>query len=217
MQNHLRLLEEWRDSNMYTLYIKRLMDIIVSLLGIIFFTPIYLIVSCAVLISMGSPVIFKQERVGLNEKLFIMYKFRSMRISKNDEGNIADDHNRLTRVGLFLRSTSLDELPELFNVLKGDMSLVGPRPFPSYYLPYYSSVERNRHRVRGGLIPCDGILGKIDDTWEEQFAAELQYVQNVSFWLDVKIIIITFKLLFKRAFSNYGRADRPLLNEVRNK
>lgn len=217
MQNHLRLLEEWRDSNMYTLYIKRLMDIIVSLLGIIFFTPIYLIVSCAVLISMGSPVIFKQERVGLNEKLFIMYKFRSMRISKNDEGNIADDHNRLTRVGLFLRSTSLDELPELFNVLKGDMSLVGPRPFPSYYLPYYSSVERNRHRVRGGLIPCDGILGKIDDTWEEQFAAELQYVQNVTFWLDVKIIIITFKLLFKRAFSNYGRADRPLLNEVRNK
>lgn len=200
---------------MYDKYIKRIIDIILSFILIIILSPLYLIISIAILINMGTPVIFKQERVGLNERKFVMYKFRSMRNSTSVEGNIEDDHKRLTKLGLFLRSTSLDELPELINILKGDMSFVGPRPFPSYYLPYYSMEERKRHNVRGGLIPCDGILGKVDDTWEEQFEAELKYVNEVSFLLDVKIVLITIKLLFIRTKSDYGRAERPLLNEVR--
>lgn len=202
---------------MYERYIKRLLDIIGSGLLIVCLSPLLLIISLAVLVNMGSPILFRQERIGKDEKHFIMYKFRSMKNSTATEGNIEDDHKRLTKLGIFLRSASLDELPELFNIIKGDMSFVGPRPFPSYYLPYYTKEERRRHAVRAGLIPCDGILGKVDDTWEEQFAAELYYVDKVSLVLDIKIILITIKLIFIRLRSNYGAIERPLLNEVRKK
>lgn len=202
---------------MYDKYIKRILDIILSGTTIVLLSPLYLIISIAVLINMGKPVLFKQIRVGKNEKQFTMYKFRSMKNSNAAEGNIEDDHKRLTKFGIFLRSTSLDELPELFNIFKGDMSFVGPRPFPAYYLPYYTHEERRRHNVRSGLIPCDGILGKVDDTWEEQFEAELKYVDQVSFWMDSKIALITIKLVFVRFFNNYGTIERPLLNEVREK
>lgn len=202
---------------MYDKYIKRVLDVILSGLLIIVLSPIFIIIAIAVLVNMGRPILFRQERIGKNERRFTMYKYRSMKNSSATEGNIEDDHKRLTKLGTFLRSASLDELPELFNIFKGDMSFVGPRPFPAYYLPYYTEEERNRHKVRSGLIPCDGILGKVDDTWEEQFAAELDYVNNVSFWLDLKIVIITIKLVFVRLHSNYGAIERPLLNEVRNK
>lgn len=202
---------------MYDKYIKRILDIILSGIAIMVLSPLYLIISIAVLINMGKPILFKQTRIGKNEKQFTMYKFRSMRNSNAAEGNIKDDHKRLTNLGIFLRSASLDELPELFNIFKGDMSFVGPRPFPAYYLPYYTHEERKRHNVRAGLIPCDGILGKVDDTWEEQFEAELNYVNHVSFWLDIKITVITIKLVFVRLHSNYGTIERPLLNEVRRK
>ena len=202
---------------MYDKYIKRLLDVILSGLLIIVLSPLLVIIGIAVLLNMGRPILFRQERIGKHEKRFTMFKFRSMRNSNATEGNIEDDHRRLTKLGTFLRSASLDELPELFNIFKGDMSFVGPRPFPAYYLPYYTEKERARHRVRSGLIPCDGILGKVDDTWEEQFAAELDYVDNVSLWLDIKIIIITIKLVFVRLHSNYGTIERPLLNEVRKK
>ena len=202
---------------MYEKYIKRIIDIIGSIILLVLLSPLFLIISCAVFVNMGRPVLFKQVRAGKNECKFTMCKFRSMKNSTSTEGNIEDDHKRLTRLGLFLRSTSLDELPELINILKGDMSFVGPRPFPSYYLPYYTKEERKRHNVRAGLIPCDGVLGKVDDTWEEQFEAELFYVDHESFLLDLKIIFITLKLLFVRANSDYGKAERPLLNEVRKK
>lgn len=202
---------------MYDKYVKRLLDIMFSGILIVILTPVFFIIATAVFFSMGRPILFRQERIGKDEKHFMMYKFRSMKNSTAKEGNIEDDHKRLTKLGVFLRSASLDELPELINILKGEMSFVGPRPFPAYYLSYYTDEEKKRHNVRAGLIPCDGILGKIDDTWEEQFAAELEYVNNVSLWVDVKIIMITIKLVFVRLYSNYGSIERPLLNEVRKK
>lgn len=202
---------------MYEKYVKRLLDVIGSGALIIILSPLLLIISFMVYINMGKPVLFKQERIGKGEKRFVMCKFRTMKNATTTEGNIEDDHKRLTKLGIFLRSASLDELPELYNIFKGDMSFVGPRPFPSYYLPYYTSEERRRHAVRAGLIPCDGILGKADDTWEEQFAAEQWYVDNVSFGLDIKIVLITIKLVFERFRSNYGAIERPLLNEVRER
>lgn len=202
---------------MYSFVLKRIIDIFISSILIILLSPIYIVIGIAILIDMGKPVIFKQVRVGKDEETFTMYKFRSMKVSESAVGNIHDDQNRLTRLGIFIRSTSLDELPELFNVLFGDMSIVGPRPFPDYYLPYYKKSERKRHLVKGGLIPCDGILGRSDVSWEEQFEAELYYVDNISFTLDMKIIFRTFSILLQRAESNYGSIERPLLNEVREK
>lgn len=202
---------------MYDTYVKRILDIILSVIAIVCLFPIILVISITVLINMGVPILFKQERIGRNEKVFMMYKFRTMRNSNSNENSIEDDHKRLTKLGIFLRSTSLDELPELFNILKGDMSFVGPRPFPSYYLPYYKREEQKRHSVRAGLIPVDGLLGKVNVSWDEQFEAELKYVKKVSFLTDIKVIAITFKLLFIRAKSNYGEIERPLLNEVRKK
>lgn len=202
---------------MYKNFFKRLIDVVISFTLILLLLPLYIIVGFAILIDMGTPVIFKQVRIGENEKPFTMYKFRSMKVTNNSIGNIHDDRSRLTKLGVFIRSTSLDELPELFNVLLGDMTIVGPRPFPDYYMPFYSNEERRRHSLKGGLIPCDGLLGRSDVTWEEQFKAELYYVDNVSFSLDMKIIFKTFSILLQRAESDYGNIERPLLNEVRKK
>lgn len=202
---------------MYKNVFKRILDIFIATVLIIFLLPIYIIIGIIIILNMGQPVIFKQVRIGKNEKKFIMYKFRTMKVTNNTIGQISEDKKRLTKLGIFLRSTSLDELPELFNVLLGDMSIVGPRPFPDYYLSYYKYNERKRHNVKGGLIPCDGLLGRSDVTWEEQFQAELFYVDNVSFKLDLKIVYKTFSILLQRAESDYGSIERPLLNEVREK
>ena len=200
---------------MYEKYIKRLLDIVLSLIAIIILSPIFLIISIIVRIQMGSPVLFSQERIGKDEKVFKLSKFRSMTNAKDENGNLLSEEKRLTRFGLKLRSTSLDELPELFSILKGDMSFVGPRPLPTYYAPYYFPEERKRHQVRGGLIPPDGLSKQTTPKWEVQFKYDNYYVDNVSFLLDCKIILVTFLILFKRVESEYGTKDRPHLNEYR--
>ena len=200
---------------MYRKYIKRLMDIVISALGIIILSPIYLIVGVIVWIGIGRPVLFSQMRVGKGEKPFKLYKFRSMTNETDENGDLLDEHLRLTKIGVVLRTLSIDELPELVCVFLGHMSLVGPRPLPVYYSPYYLKEERKRHLVRGGLIPPDGLSQKTIPEWEEQFAYDIDYVEKCSFLLDVKIIFTTFKILFKRTETNYGAERRLHLNEYR--
>lgn len=200
---------------MYAKYIKRLLDIVLSLIAIIVLSPVYLIVAIVVRIQMGSPVLFSQDRIGKDEKVFKLYKFRSMTNEKDENGKLLPEEKRLTKFGLTLRSTSLDELPELFSILKGDMSIVGPRPLPTYYGPYYFPEERKRHQVRGGLIPPDGLSKQTTPEWETQFKYDNYYVDNVSFLLDCKVILVTFLILFKRVETQYGTKDRPHLNEYR--
>lgn len=200
---------------MYAKYIKRLLDIVLSLIAIIVLSPVYLIVAIVVRIQMGSPVLFSQDRIGKDEKVFKLYKFRSMTNEKDEHGKLLPEEKRLTKFGLTLRSTSLDELPELFSILKGDMSIVGPRPLPTYYGPYYYPEERKRHQVRGGLIPPDGLSKQTTPEWETQFKYDNYYVDNVSFLLDCKVILVTFLILFKRVETQYGTKDRPHLNEYR--
>ena len=200
---------------MYAKYIKRLLDIVLSLIAIIVLSPVYLIVAIVVRIQMGSPVLFSQDRIGKNEKVFKLYKFRSMTNETDVKGKLLPEEKRLTKFGLTLRSTSLDELPELFSILKGDMSIVGPRPLPTYYGPYYYPEERKRHQVRGGLIPPDGLSKQTTPEWETQFKYDNYYVDNVSFLLDCKVILVTFLILFKRVETQYGTKDRPHLNEYR--
>lgn len=201
---------------MYAKYIKRLLDIVLSLIAIIVLSPVYLIVAIVVRIQMGSPVLFSQDRIGKDEKVFKLYKFRSMTNEKDANGKLLPEEKRLTKFGLTLRFTSLDELPELFSILKGDMSIVGPRPLPTYYGPYYYTEERKRHQVRGGLIPPDGLSKQTTPEWETQFKYDNYYVDNVSFLLDCKVILVTFLILFKRVETQYGTKDRPHLNEYRS-
>ena len=200
---------------MYKHFFKRFFDFTLSLFAIIILSPIFLILSILVRIKMGSPILFKQERVGKNEKVFTMYKFRTMTNAKDDNGNLLPNDKRLTKFGKFLRSTSLDELPELFNILKGDMSIIGPRPLLVEYLPYYTEEEKHRHDVRGGLTVPEVLQDNVTPTWEEQFACEVDYAKNVSFWLDIKILFYTVRNLFKRNTSNYGGYERKSLNEER--
>lgn len=200
---------------MYKNYIKRLLDIILSGIAIVILLPVYLIIAIMVRIQMGFPVLFSQERIGKDEKIFRLYKFRSMTNAKDKDGNFLPDKQRLTKFGIALRSTSLDELPELFMVFKGDMSIVGPRPQPKFYLPYYDESERVAHTVRGGLIPPDSLCGNCQCDWETQFKYEKFYSENVSFILDAKVIIFTFIILYKRLRDNYGADDRPMLNVYR--
>lgn len=165
---------------------------------------------------MGRPILFSQERIGKDEKTFKLYKFRSMTNEKDENGNLLSEKERLTKFGKALRSSSLDELPELFMILKGDMSFVGPRPLPTYYGPFYFPDEHNRHKVRGGLIPPDGLSKQTTPKWEVQFMYDNEYVENMSFLLDCKVIMATFMILIKRVRSNYGAENRPHLNEYRS-
>ena len=146
---------------------------------------------------------------------FMLYKFRSMTNDRDEQGNLLPEKNRLTKFGIKLRSSSLDELPELFNILKGDMSFVGPRPQPMYYQPYYTQKERIAHTVKGGLIPPDSLGKEVQSDWETQLEYETYYAENVSFMLDVRIILCTFSILIKRMKTDYGADDRPKLNEYR--
>lgn len=165
---------------------------------------------------MGKPILFSQERIGKDEKIFKLYKFRSMTYAKDKNGNLLDESERLTKFGILLRSTSLDELPELFSIFIGKMSFVGPRPQPKYYGPYYTDEELKIYTVRGGLIPPDSLCKEAQGTWEEQFKYELNYVDNISLWMDVKIVFYTFLILFKRVKTSYGKDERPHLNEYRS-
>lgn len=200
---------------MYKKFFKRFFDFTLSLLAIIILLPILLILSFLVLCNMGAPIFFKQKRVGKHEKIFTMYKFRTMNSKKDLEGNLLPDEQRVTKFGSFLRSTSLDELPELFNILKGDLSIIGPRPLLVEYLPYYTEEERQRHNVRGGLTVPEVLYDNVTPTWEEQFTYEVDYVNNVTFGTDIKILFYTVRNLFKRNKTNYGTYVRKSLIEER--
>lgn len=182
---------------MYKLFIKRLLDFILSLMAIILLSPIYIIIAILVRIKLGSPVIFCQERPGKDEKIFKMYKFRTMTDERGPDGNLLPDVQRLTKFGRMLRNSSLDELPELFNILKGDMSIIGPRPLLVKYLPLYNEEQKHRHDVRPGLTGLAQANGRNSSTWEERFKLDVKYVNEISFILDVKIIFATIASVLK--------------------
>lgn len=200
---------------MYRHLFKRLLDIVLSLTTMILLSPLFLIIGLFVGFTMGWPVFFGQERIGKDEKPFKLYKFRSMTNKKDANGNLLPESQRLTKAGILLRNSSLDELPELWSIFTGKMSFVGPRPMPTYYAPYFLETERKRHNVRGGLIPPDSLSGKALTTYEEQFKYECDYVDNMSLFLDIKVILTTFKILFLRVEDDYGTCERPHLNVYR--
>lgn len=196
----------------YNRYVKRIIDIICALLAIMVFWWLYLIVAVLVRIKLGSPIIFKQERPGKIDKktgketIFNLYKFRTMTDKRDVEGNLLPDDVRLTKFGRILRSTSLDELPEAFNILKGDMSVIGPRPLLVEYLPYYTKEERHRHDVRPGLSGWAQINGRnAIDSWEQRFQYDLEYVKNVSFAFDIKVVLKTIEKVLKRSDIQVGK------------
>ncbi len=177
---------------------KRLFDIVVSAVSLIILSPVIFLVSRKIAKKLGKPVIFRQNRPGLDNQIFEMVKFRSMRDAIDDEGTILPDSERLTPFGLKLRSSSLDELPGLWNVLKGDMSLVGPRPLLVEYLPLYNKVQATRHNVRPGITGWAQVNGRNAISWEEKFKLDVWYVDNRSFWLDIKVICLTLKKVIVR-------------------
>lgn len=207
---------------MYKGYIKRMLDIILSGGALIVLSPVLLVIAYLVKTKLGSPVLFAQDRPGQNERIFKMYKFRSMTDERDENGNLLPDDMRLTSFGRKLRSTSLDELPELFNILKGDMSIIGPRPLLVEYLPYYTDRERHRHDVRPGLSGWAQINGRnAIDSWEHRFEYDLEYVNNVSFLFDVKVILMTVIKVLKRSDIQVGsqikvgRLDDARRNKVK--
>lgn len=183
----------------YVCYVKRLLGILSSGIALIMFSPVLLITAILVRIKLGSPVIFKQERPGLNEKIFSLYKFRTMTDAKDENGNLLPDEDRLISFGRKLRSTSLDELPELWNIFKGDMAVVGPRPLLVEYLPFYTDEEAHRHDIRPGLTGWAQVNGRNVTMWDERLQQDLYYVKNCSFLLDVKIIIMTVMKVIKKS------------------
>ncbi len=182
-----------RNHGIYAVFIKRLIDIIISLTILVLFCWLYLIVAILVRVKLGSPVLFKQPRPGKDEKIFNMYKFRTMTDERDENGELLPDEIRLTKFGSFLRKTSLDEIPELFCILKGDMSIVGPRPLLVKYLPYYNEREKLRHSVRPGLTGYAQAHGRNAISWEKKFEYDIYYVEHISFLTDVKVIIDTVK------------------------
>lgn len=182
----------------YGKYVKRSMDFILSLIAIIILIPLFLFVAILVRYKLGSPVLFIQKRPGLNEKIFKMYKFRSMTDLRDANGELLHDHKRLTKFGKWLRSTSLDELPELFNILMGSMSFVGPRPLLTSYLPYYSDKEKLRHSVRPGLTGWAQVNGRNFLAWDQRLEKDIEYILKLKFLFDLKIIYVTILNVVRR-------------------
>ena len=203
----------------YKKYITRVIDICAALVAIFVFWWVYVIIAILVRFKLGSPVIFKQERVGKNEKIFMLYKFRSMSDAKDEKGNLLPDSVRLTKFGKLLRASSLDELPEMFNILRGEMSLIGPRPLPSEYLDYYNSFERQRHEVLPGLSGWAQVNGRTAIGWEKRFKYDVEYVKKISFGMDMKIIFLTIKKVFSHSdiieAGNQGNFDDFRKNQWR--
>ncbi|MBR4669410.1 MAG: sugar transferase [Butyrivibrio sp.] len=180
-------------NSFYSKYVKRFFDIVLSLLIIVVFCWLYAIVAILVRVKLGSPVLFKQARPGKDEKIFNMYKFRTMTDERDENGELLPDEIRLTKFGAFLRRSSLDELPEFFNILKGDMSFIGPRPLLVKYLPYYNERERLRHSIRPGLTGWAQAHGRNAISWEKKFEYDVWYVEHMSFITDIRVIIDTVK------------------------
>ena len=197
---------------MYRRFFKRILDLILSITGIIILLPIFLIITFLVRLLIGKPVFFEQERTTIKKRKFNIIKFRTMTNEKDEKGTLLTDDKRITKFGCFLRTTSLDELPELINIIKGEMSFIGPRPLPSLYLDYYKEEELPRFEVRGGLIPPDSIDKNAIISWDKQFEYEKKYSMNVSFLSDVKILISVFRIIFQRNKTYYGSYVRQPLN-----
>ncbi len=183
---------------MYKKFFKRFFDVFLSLLALTVLSPILLVVAILVRAKLGSPVLYTAERVGKNGKIFKLYKFRSMTDERDENGNLLPGAQRLTKFGKLLRSTSLDELPELVNILKGDMSIIGPRPLPEIYMPYYTEEENTRHSVRPGLSGWAQANGRNSLSWSEKFELDVWYINHISMWLDIKIIFLTVFKVFRR-------------------
>lgn len=203
---------------MYQKFFKRLLDIIISLIGIICFSPLLLIIYILVLIFMGYPAIFKQPRPGKNEKIFNLYKFRTMTNKKDKNGKLLPDDKRLPKFGKILRKTSLDELPELFNILFGQMSFIGPRPLLVEYLEYYTKEEHHRHDVTPGLTGWAQVNGRNLVNWNKKFKLDLEYVNNVTFKMDMKVVFLTIKTVVCREGITDGKTETmTFLYDVREK
>lgn len=202
---------------MYRHFFKRFFDIILSACALVVLSPVLLAVAVLVRIKLGSPVIFCQERPGKDEKIFRMYKFRSMTDARDEDGELLPDEVRLTKLGRILRSTSLDELPELWNILKGDMSIVGPRPLAVQYLPYYTEEEHHRHDVRPGLTGMAQTHGRNTLSWEEKFSYDLDYIKGISLGLDLSIILLTVKTVFVKDGIGQGEQAPESLHIQRQK
>ena len=201
---------------MYKKFFKRFLDVVFSLIAIILLLPLYIIISLLVLIFMGWPILFKQPRPGKDEKIFNMYKFRTMTNKKDKDGNLLPDDQRLPKFGNFLRKTSLDELPELFCILFGKMSFIGPRPLLVKYLPYYTKEEHHRHDVRPGLTGWAQVNGRNLVNWDERFKLDLEYVNNISLKMDLKVIFKTIKVVLKSEGITDGKtATMTFLDEER--
>ncbi len=179
--------------------LKSIFDKFLALILIILFSPIYIIVSILILVKMGRPILFRQQRPGLHGDIFGIYKFRTMTNEKDENGELLPDEQRLVGIGKFIRSTSLDELPQIFNVLKGDMSFVGPRPLLIEYLPLYNERQKKRHDVKPGITGWAQVNGRNAISWEQKFEYDVWYVDNQSFWLDMKILWLTFLKVVKRS------------------
>lgn len=189
---------EKRKKGFYEKVVKRILDFLIGLIGLIFLSPILLITAILVRVKLGSPVLFRQKRPGYQEKIFTLYKFRTMTDAKDEKGELLPDEVRLTSFGKKLRSTSLDELPELFNLINGTLSLIGPRPLLVQYLPLYNERQKRRHDVRPGLTGYAQVHGRNAITWEDKFEKDVYYVEHISFLLDMKIFFQTIKTVFKR-------------------
>lgn len=205
------------NNGLYNKYIKRPMDFFISLVAIILLCPVFIIVFILVRINLGSPVIFKQDRPGLNEKVFKMYKFRTMTNVYDSDGQLLPDTQRLTKFGKFLRSTSLDELPEFFNIIKGEMSIVGPRPLLIQYLSLYNERQKKRHDVRPGLTGLAQVSGRNAISWNDKFELDIAYVENVGFLNDWKIIFRTIsKVVLKEGINSNTAATVEPFRGSRN-
>lgn len=187
-----------KSKSFYSMYIKRVLDIVISGVALAVLSPLFLVIWILVKIKLGGPAFFKQKRPGLNEKIFELYKFRTMTNKKGTDGDLLPDEARLTKFGKFLRSTSLDELPEFWNILKGDMSIIGPRPLLVEYLPLYNEEQKQRHNVRPGLTGLAQVNGRNAITWQEKFNLDIDYVKNITFVNDLKILLLTIKKVFMR-------------------
>ena len=204
-----------RLNGFYGKIIKRGLDFILSLLALIVLSPFLLIIAFLVRVKLGAPVIFKQDRPGRHEKTFRLYKFRSMSNARGKDGKLLPDTQRLTKFGRILRATSLDELPELINILKGDMSIVGPRPLAVSYLPYYTNRERHRHDVRPGLTGLAQVSGRNSISWDSKFKFDIEYIKNLSFINDVKIVLLTIKKVFFCFWIGQGEQHPGNLYDIR--
>ncbi len=198
---------------MYKKIFKPLLDKVLAVIGIIILSPVMLCVAVSIYIWDGRPILFVQERPGYKEKIFKIYKFRTMTNERDENGNLLPDEKRLKGVGKIIRSLSLDELPQLFNVLKGDMSFVGPRPLLVEYLPLYNERQKRRHDVKPGITGLAQVMGRNALNWKEKFEYDIYYVENLSFWLDLKIILLTiWKVLKREGISQKGRATMEKFN-----